>query len=194
MNLNKICKIISISLVSIAFLGVLIYGVLASNKDCLACTLPTCEMVNEQTGEKYLGSAEDCAKTYEEMQQMKQDIAIGASSECSKECISYASGLVTFSIVMTLLAAFLIVAFVVYQLIVRPENIKGMAIGVGAMLILFFISYLLSSSEIPEIIGYTAEITKFEIVMADTLLYMTYLLLGGAVLGVMLSNINKFRK
>lgn len=197
MNFNKIFKIVSISLFGLSVLVSLWYLVVASNKDCLACTLPKCEKI-DANGEKYLAPADDCAMSYAEIKQMEEENAklgltdVSSTSECSKECMSYAGTFMTFAIVMSILAVVLVLLFAVYQPIANPKTLKGILISLGSILFITLVSYLMSSDAIPTIIGYNLPITVAEVKIVDTLLYMTYLLLGISILGILYSNINKF--
>ena len=200
MDFNKIFKIVSISLFSIAALGVLLYIGYASSKDCLGCTLPMCEGITE-SGEKYLMPADSCALSYEEIQAREQEMreinaAMGVSddaqiSECSQECLNYAGTLMTFSIVFVLIATFFTLLFAGYTLVINRKKIKGVLIGVVGLGLALLVSYLIAKETVPSIIGYTNVITPTEAKCVDTTLYMLYILLTVATVGIIATGINK---
>jgi len=200
MDFNKIFKIVSISLFSVAALGVLLYMGYASSKDCLGCTLPMCEGVTE-SGEKYFMPADSCAMSYDEIQTRQKEMreinaAMGVSndsqiSECSQECLNYAGTLMTFSIVFVLIATCLTLLFAAYTLVINRKKIKGVLIGVVGLGLTLAISYVIASDAVPSIIGYTNVITPTEAKWVDTTLYMLYILLAVATLGIVATGINK---
>ena len=59
------------------------------------------------------------------------------------------------------------------------------------VVLVVLIGYLMSSTTIPEIIGFDGVITEFDVVMTDTLLYAMYILLGGAVVAILSSFVFK---
>ncbi len=204
MNFNKLFKIVSISLFAITIVVAVLYLGFGSSKDCLACDLPRCEKTAEN-GEMYLAAADDCAKSYDEIRQMEESIRQSNAqfglteesdiSECSKECLTYASNFMAFAEIMTILSAVITLLFAIYVLIQNPKKIKGVAIGIVSLGAALGISYALASDAIPNIIGYNGVITATEAKWVDTTLYLLYILLATAIVGILATSIMKmFRK
>lgn len=200
MKFNKFLKITSISLFVVASIAILLYIGYASSKDCLGCDLPMCEGVTE-SGEKYLMPADSCALSYEEIKLREQEIneinaAMGILdsaeiSECSKECLNYAGALMMFLIISVIIAAILVFAFAIYSIVVNRNNMKGALIGGAGVGLVILISYLKASDVVPNIIGYTNVITPAEARWVDTSLYMIYILLVAAILGIVATGVYK---
>lgn len=203
MNFNKIFKIVSISLFAIAIIASVMYIGAASKKNCLACKLPVCEKI-DANGQKFLAPADDCAMTYDEIKKMEQETMqrnkdFGTNdpveiTECSKECLNYAGSFMMFTMIISIVAIVLALLFSVYMLIVDPKKIKGVAIGVGSIGLITLISYLFSSDSIPSILGYSNVITIGEVKLVDTMLFMTYILLAGALISIVYTSIIKLIK
>jgi hypothetical protein len=60
------------------------------------------------------------------------------------------------------------------------------------VVVVALLGFLLSSDTIPEILGFDGTITLFDVKLTDTLLYATYILLGGAVVAILSSFVIKF--
>lgn len=200
MDFNKLFKIISISLFGFAALGIIIYLGYASSKDCLGCTLPQCEGITE-TGEVYLRAADDCAQPYEVIKEREQFIrqsnaSMGMGddsriSECSQECLNYAGNFMSFAISLVVIAACLTLLFAVYTIVINRNKIKGVIIAVAGLGIVLLFSYIMASDAVPTIIGYNDVITTTEAKWVETTLYMLYILLTVAVLGIIGSGVYK---
>ncbi|MFO7868028.1 MAG: hypothetical protein R6U95_01865 [Bacteroidales bacterium] len=203
MDFNKIFKIVSVSLFAIAALGIFVYLGYASSKDCLGCDLPECEGVTE-SGEVYLRPADECARPYEEIkkeleetEQMNAQMGLSnenVTSDCSQECLTYAGNFMTFGIVFIVVAGILTLLFAVYNLVVNPKKIKGVLFGIVALGLVLLASYLLASDSIPNIIGYDEVITHTEAKWVETTLYMFYILVSVAVLGIIGTGVTKIVK
>jgi len=203
MNFTKFFKIVSITLFALSVIASVLYVGYASNKNCLACTLPVCEKMDAK-GEKYLAPSDSCAMSFSEIKKMEDDIRkqnaeLGTSepaeiTECCEECLDYAGNFMWFTIIMSIAAVVLTLLFTVYQFIVNPKKVKTAIFGIVAMGVVVLISYLLASSEIPQIIGYNNVITPFETKSVDTLLYMFYILFSVALIGIVYSSISKIFK
>jgi len=137
-------------------------------------------------------SADSCALSYAEIQERQEAQGI-TIQECSQECISYANIYLVFSIVLVIVAIVLMLIMAVYSPFATSRKKSKTALGVGIFFIVSaIIGYLLSSPEIPNILGFDGIITKFDILMTDTLLYATYILLAGAVLAILSPIVIKF--
>ena len=97
------------------------------------------------------------------------------------------------------IAVLIVIGFAVYQMFQSGEKAKKSLMAIGAIVVVFIIAHLLSSSEIPTFYGaqamvqkgtLTPEVAKF----TDTLLYATYILFGGALLSVIYSGLSRFWK
>lgn len=190
MNFTKFFKIVSIALLSITIVASILYLYYASDKNCLTCTLPVCEKI-DANGNSYFAPAEDCAMTYAHMQK-----EFGSNNtECCKECIEYAGNFTMFAIIMGIIACILIISATAYMLYIKPTKLLQVLWGFVALIIIVGISYAVSSDTIPRIIGFKDTISKFEVQIADTLLYTSYTLLALAGIGIIVTNFIKlFRK
>ncbi len=88
------------------------------------------------------------------------------------------------------LASLLTIGFAVYYLITHPENAKNSLIGIGALVVVIGISYLLASGNVTEAMGRVeggvTETTSKRVGMG---LITFYLLAGVAILAVILSSV-----
>ncbi|MFW5850803.1 MAG: hypothetical protein ACOCWB_01120 [Bacteroidota bacterium] len=203
MDFNRIFKIVSISLFAIAALGIFVYIGYASSKDCLGCSLPKCEGVTE-SGEVYLKAADECARPYEEIKEEQEQIEQmnatmglsneGVTTDCSQECLTYAGNFMTFAIIFVVVATILTLLFAGYNLVVNPKKIKGVLFAIVGLGIAVLISYALASDTIPDIIGYDGVITQTEAKWVETTLYMLYILLSVAILGILANGVSKIIK
>ncbi len=188
---NKAFKVGYVSLLVLSLLVTIWYWAAAAGKDCLACTLPVCEAMGPE-GETYFLPADSCALSYAEIQERQEAQGI-TIQECSQECINYADIYLVFSIVLVIVAIILMLIMAVYSPFATSKKMSKTAVGVGIFLLVSaIVGYLLSSPEIPEIIGFDGIITKFDILMTDSLLYATYILLAGAVLAILSPIVIKF--
>ncbi len=188
---NKAFKVGYVSLLVLSLLVTIWYWAAASGKDCLACTLPVCEAISPN-GETYFLSADSCALSYTEIQERQQAQGI-TIQECSQDCIDYADIYLVFSIALVVIAIILMVAMAVYSPFATRKKMSPTALVAAIFLIVSaIVGYIISSPEIPSILGFTGIITKFDILMTDTLLYATYMLLGATVLAILSPVIIKF--
>lgn len=189
---NKAFKVGYVSLLVLSLLATIWYWAAASGKDCLACTLPVCEAISPN-GETYFLSADSCALSYTEIQERQQAQGI-TIQECSQDCIDYADIYLVFSIALVVIAIILMVAMAVYSPFATRKKMSPTALVAAIFLIVSaIVGYIISSPENPGIL-FTGKITKFDfdILMTDTLLYATYMLLGGTVLAILSPVIIKF--
>lgn len=188
---NKAFKVGYVSLLVLSLLVTIWYWAAAAGKDCLACTLPVCEAMGPE-GETYFLPADSCALSYAEIQERQEAQGI-TIQECSQECINYADIYLVFSILLVIVAIVLMIVMAVYSPFATSRKISKTAFGVGIFLVASaIIGYILSSPEIPKILGFDGIPSKVDVVMTDTLLYATYILLAGAVLAILSPVVIKF--
>ncbi|GET33081.1 hypothetical protein PbJCM13498_19440 [Prolixibacter bellariivorans] len=97
------------------------------------------------------------------------------------------------------IAAIVAVGFAIYGMFQSGEKAKKSLMAIGAVVVVFVIARLLSSSAIPTFYGAQAMVNKGTLTpeiaqFTDTLLYATYILFGGAILSVIYSGLSRFWK
>lgn len=188
---NKAFKVGYVSLLVLSLLVTVWYWSVAAGKDCLACTLPMCETMGPD-GETYFMLADSCALSYAEIQERQEAQGI-TIQECSQECINYADIYLNFSIGLVVIAVILMLIMAIYSPFATRRKASKTAVGVGIFLVVSaIIGFIVSSPEIPNILGFDGIISKTDVVMTDTLLYATYILLAGSVLAILSPVIIKF--
>ncbi len=188
---NKTFKVGYVALLVISLLATVWYWAAASGKDCLACTLSVCEGVGPE-GESYMLPADSCALSYDEIlvKEHAQGIDI---TECSQECITYADAYLVFAFVLIILAVVFMFAMLFYSSFTNGKKLsKTTLVTLIFVAVVVIIGFLCSSDVIPEILGYDGVITLFDVKLTDTLLYATYILLGGSVVAILSSFVIKY--
>ncbi len=188
---NKVFRVAYITLLLVALLATVWYWIAASGKDCLACSLPVCETVDEN-GETSLLPADECAQPYADI--LEREAAQGIDiEECSQECINYSGAYLTFAIILIVLAIVFWIFGGVYSAFSNSKKKSITALVVVAFVVIAaLIAFLMSSDVVPEILGFDGEISLFDVKLTDTMLYATYFLLGGAVVAILSSFVIKF--
>ena len=82
------------------------------------------------------------------------------------------------------------VVFPIIQLAQNPKNAKGALVGIGALVVVLGISYVLAADNNPSNIEITADAAK----QVGTGLYAFYLLSAVAIIAVVYSEVAKFFK
>jgi len=82
------------------------------------------------------------------------------------------------------------VVFPIIQLAQNPKNAKGALVGIGALVVVVGISYILAADNNPSNIEITADAAK----QVGTGLYAFYLLSAVAIIAVVYSEVAKFFK
>lgn len=78
----------------------------------------------------------------------------------------------------------------VLQVIINPKQIKGAAIGVGSLLVVLVISYVLADGTVEPY--YQPGVTETALKLSDMGLYALYILFVGAVLTIAYSSVSRF--
>lgn len=187
---NKVFKIGYISLLVLSFVITAWFWFASAGKDCLACSLPKCEGIGAD-GETVMLAVDECAMSYADI--LEREKATGLDiSECSQECINYSDAYLIFAFILIVLAiAFMVIMLFYSSFTSGKKASKTTLITLGFVVLVVLIGYLMSSTTIPEIIGFDGVITEFDVVMTDTLLYTMYILLGGAVVAILSSFVFK---
>ncbi len=86
------------------------------------------------------------------------------------------------------LASLLTVIFAVYFLITHPEKAKNSLIGIGALVVVFGIAYVLASGNVTEAMTKVGGVTETTSKRVGMGLITFYLLVGIAVLAVVISS------
>lgn len=103
------------------------------------------------------------------------------------------------SYVLFAIALITAAGFAIFQMFSSAEKAKSSLLAIGAIVVVVAISYLLSSSAIPNFYGAQAMVQKGTLTpdvakFTDTLLYTTYILLGAAILSVVYSGLSRLWK
>lgn len=91
---------------------------------------------------------------------------------------------------MVIVAAVLAVGFPLYIASKNPKSLVGTGVGLGSILVLFLVAWLLSSSEVYSSyaeFGVDASLSKF----IGGMLNLVYILAGLAVVGIVYSEVSK---
>ena len=91
---------------------------------------------------------------------------------------------------MVIVAAVLAVGFPLYIASKNPKSLVGTGVGLGSILVLFLVAWLLSSSEVYSSyaeFGVDASLSKF----IGGMLNLVYILAGLAVVGILYSEVSK---
>ena len=91
---------------------------------------------------------------------------------------------------MVIVAAVLAVGFPLYIASKNPKSLVGTGVGLGSILVLFLVSWLLSGSEVYSSyseFGVDASLSKF----IGGMLNLVYILAGLAVVGIVYSEVSK---
>ncbi|MBR5434740.1 MAG: hypothetical protein IK117_09940 [Bacteroidales bacterium] len=188
---NQVFKVGYIALLVVALLATVWYWAVASGKDCLACSLSVCEGIGPN-GESYMLPADSCALSYDEILEKERVQGVDVS-ECSQECINYADAYLVFAFLLIILAVGSMVVMLFYSAFTSGKKLsKTTLITLVFVVVVALLGFLLSSDTIPEILGFDGTITLFDVKLTDTLLYATYILLGGAVVAILSSFVIKF--
>ena len=188
---NQVFKVGYIALLVVALLATVWYWAVASGKDCLACSLSVCEGI-APNGESYVLPADSCALSYDEILEKERVQGVDVT-ECSQGCINYADAYLVFAFLLIILAVGSMVVMLFYSAFTSGKKLsKTTLITLVFVVVVALLGFLLSSDTIPEILGFDGTITLFDVKLTDTLLYATYILLGGAVVAILSSFVIKF--
>lgn len=99
---------------------------------------------------------------------------------------------INWAIVLLLIAALLAVIFPLIHFILNPKNIAKVLVSLGALAVVFILSYLLSDTT-PIVTATSALNPDFTdpnvLKLADTGIFVTYILLGVAFLALLLTGV-----
>ena len=136
--------------------------------------------------------ADSCALSYDEILEKERVQGVDVT-ECSQECINYADAYLVFAFLLIILAVGSMVVMLFYSAFTSGKKLsKTTLITLVFVVVVALLGFLLSSDTIPEILGFDGTITLFDVKLTDTLLYATYILLGGAVVAILSSFVIKF--
>lgn len=188
---NKVFKVGYVALLVLTLLVTVWYWAAASGKDCLACNLSVCEGI-APNGDSYVMPADSCALSYEEIMEKEKAQGIDVT-ECSQECINYTDAYLVFAFILIALAIGSMIVMLFYSAFTSGKKLsKTTLVALIFVVLVVVLGFLLSSDEIPEILGFDGEISLFDVKLTDTLLYATYTLLGGAVVAILSSFVIKY--
>lgn len=98
----------------------------------------------------------------------------------------YTGALLTWCYILGIIAVVLAIVFPLITLFTRPKQAVKSFIGLGIIFVLFLIGYALADGTPLEIPGYNGtDNVPSRIIIADTLLYVMYFLLAGAILAIL---------
>ncbi|MBT3647493.1 MAG: hypothetical protein HN542_04545 [Flavobacteriales bacterium] len=110
-------------------------------------------------------------------------------SECV-EC-GAGGGFITLSYVLLIGAIVAAVAGSVVSIMMKPESLKGSLIGIGAMLVVFALSFVLADGSVEPMYG---DITESTSRWSGAGLYTFYILFVLAVLSIVYSSVSRLMK
>jgi hypothetical protein len=96
------------------------------------------------------------------------------------------------TLVTFIIAGASVILFPIGQMISNPKNALRAAISIGALALVYLVSWLLSSDSIAEPVYQKFEITPLVSKLIDSMIYMVYILSGISVLAIIVSSINGF--
>lgn len=99
---------------------------------------------------------------------------------------------INWAIVLLLIAALLAVIFPLIHFILNPKNIAKVLVSLGALAVVFIVSYLLSDTTpiVTATSAFNPDFTDPNVLkLADTGIFVTYILLGAAFLALLLTGV-----
>lgn len=125
-------------------------------------------------------------------------MGLDGTSDRSAQNIAAAGPYLSFAYVLAFLALGLVLVFSVINVIIDPSNLKMALVGIGGLVVIAVISYMLSSDaplnftskEVADI--YNKDTTTLK--WTDTGLYLTYTLFGISIIGMLFTELRDFFK
>ncbi len=116
----------------------------------------------------------------------------------SEQNIAAAGPYLSYAYVLAFIAIGLVLVFSVINIIIDPSNLKGTLVGIGGLVVIAVVSYMLSSDaplnftskEVADI--YNKDTTTLK--WTDTGLYVAYALFGVSIIGMLLTEVRDFFK
>ena len=125
-------------------------------------------------------------------------MGLDGTSDRSAQNIAAAGPYLSFAYVLAFLALGLVLVFSVINVSIDPSNLKMALVGIGGLVVIAVISYMLSSDaplnftskEVADI--YNKDTTTLK--WTDTGLYLTYTLFGISIIGMLFTELRDFFK
>lgn len=125
-------------------------------------------------------------------------MGLDGTSDRNAQNIAAAGPYLSFAYVLAFLALGLVLVFSVINVIIDPSNLKMALVGIGGLVVIAVISYMLSSDaplnftskEVADI--YNKDTTTLK--WTDTGLYLTYTLFGISIIGMLFTELRDFFK
>lgn len=125
-------------------------------------------------------------------------MGLDGTGDKSAQNISAAGPYLTYAYVLAFIALASVVVFSIVNVFVNPANLKFILIGVGGLVVIALVSYLLSSDtplnftskEVADL--YNKDTTTLK--WTDTGLYVAYALFGISIIGMLLTEVRDFFK
>lgn len=122
----------------------------------------------------------------------------GTPEEPTAQNIAAAGPYLSFGYVLAFIALGLVLVFSVVNIIINPSNLKGTLVGIGGLVVIAVVSYMLSSDaplnftskEVADLYNKDSATLKW----SDTGLYVVYALFGVAIIGMLFTELRDFFK
>lgn len=125
-------------------------------------------------------------------------MGLDGTGDRSAQNIAAAGPYLSFAYVLAFLALGLVLIFSVINVIIDPSNLKMALVGIGGLVVIAVISYMLSSDaplnftskDVADIYNKDTATLKW----TDTGLYLTYTLFGISIIGMLFTELRDFFK